>query len=113
VYDVIFHRQFFMETDLLIFIWSVPVLLAANVIPVSLKLLRMDKILYCVTDRRVLLFSDFEKGKLMTIDKLKIIKTEKISTPIEKAHNVHTIKVSTGDPDLDLQLESIDKDFEL
>jgi hypothetical protein len=113
VYDLIFHREYFMETDLLLFIWSGPVFFMANTVAVVVKISRADKILYCVTDRRVLVFTDIDKRKLMTIDKLKIKKKEKISTSIEKAHNVHTMKLKTDDPDLDFQLESIDDSFQL
>ena len=113
VYDLIFHSEFFMETDLLIFIWSVPLIFVVQAITVIIKISRVDKVLYCVTDSRVLIFNDFDKRKLITIDKLKIRKKEKISTDIEKAHNVHTIKLETDDPDLDFQLESIDNNFEL
>jgi hypothetical protein len=112
-YDLIFHREFFMQTDLLIFIWSEPIFFTANAVTVIIKISRVDKILYCVTDRRVLSFTDIDRQKLMTVDKQKIKKKEKISTAIEKAHNVHTIRLGTDDPDLDFKLESIDNNFEL
>jgi hypothetical protein len=113
VYDLIFHREFFMEADLLLFVWSVPVFFTVNAITVIIKISRVDKVLYCVTDRRVLVFTDIDKHKLMSVDKLQIRKKEKVSTAIEKAHNVHTIKLMTADPDLDFQLENIDNNFEL
>jgi hypothetical protein len=112
-YDLIFHREVFMETNLLLFIWSVPILFAIHAIAVIVKISGVDKVLYCVTDRRVLVFTDIDKQKFVTIDKVKIKKKEKVSTSVEKAHNVHTIKLRTDDPHLDLQLETIDNNFEL
>jgi hypothetical protein len=115
IYDIICHRQFFMETDLRLLIWSVPVLFLISTISVIIKIARVDKIYYCLTDRRVLVFANIEKLNLTlkTIDKQNIKKKEKTATAIERKYNVHTIKLGTGDPDLDLQLESIDNNFDV
>jgi hypothetical protein len=111
IYDFIFHKELLMQTDFPIFKLSVPLILLINTIVVVTKIVRVDKVMYCVTERRILAFSDIERQKIKTVDKLKIKKKKITATSIEKKNNVHTIKLVTDDEDV--MLESIDNRFEI
>jgi hypothetical protein len=111
IYDFIFHGELFMQTDFPIFKFAVPGTLLINVIRVIIRIIHLDKIMYCVTDRRIFSFSDIERQKLETVEKLKIKEKKITAAGIEKIHKVHTIKLVTDNGNV--LLESIDNRLEI
>jgi hypothetical protein len=107
VYYLVLQKEFFPKADVYSFELFLVIILLINVVALIKKFVQADTVLYCITDKRLLIINDQKKQKIVIIERNEIKKKKIVNSVIDREYKVQTVKLGTGDENA--FLESIEK----
>lgn len=84
------------------------VVLLIYIVRIIKKVAQAESVLYCITDKRILIVSGHKKQKIKTIEKKKVKEKRIIESVTDREYKVQTVKLVTEGEDEDVLIESIE-----
>jgi len=106
-YYVLLQKEIFPKSDVYSIFLFLLVILLINMISVARKIIHVKEFLYCITDKRILIFNQNKKGKVKIIYKEHIKKKTIINSETDRRYNVQTLQLIVDDEDF--YLESMER----